>query len=92
MEVSPHFTWSTVGGSASIDCQYESLDDELDVSWYKNNELIEPSERISFSPNRTRLIMAQLTRSDTGAYACRVTNKEDAAVSQDLTSLLVQVR
>ncbi|XP_074604484.1 follistatin-related protein 5-like [Brevipalpus obovatus] len=90
VEVSPHFQWSTVGGTASIDCQYESLDDELEVSWYKNNQIIEPNERTSLALNRTRLIMSQLIRSDTGAYACRVTNKGDAALSQDVTSLLVQ--
>ena len=90
VEVTPHFQWSAVGGKASIDCQYESLDEELEISWYKNNEMLESNERTSLTQNRTRITISQLTRSDTGAYSCRVTNRGDAALGQDISSLLVQ--
>lgn len=40
--------------------------------------------------NGTRIQIGPLSRTDTGAYACRVQNKGDSSIGQDVSSLLVQ--
>ncbi|RWS12871.1 follistatin-related protein 5-like protein, partial [Dinothrombium tinctorium] len=86
----PNLKWSAIGGLAAVDCRYESLDSDVKVKWYKNDELISANQKITIMHNETRIEIGQLTRSDTGAYACRVQNEADSAMGQDIASLLVQ--
>jgi hypothetical protein len=90
VEVSPRFQWNPLNGIANIECRFENMEGSAIVEWLKNDETITPNIRTSIMNNGTRLQISDLVRSDTGAYACRVRNKEDTAVSQDVSSLLVQ--
>lgn len=92
VEVNPKFQWSPLNGVATIDCRFENVLDSRSsiIEWLKNDEVITPSFRTTLSHNSTRLTISDLVRSDTGAYACRVRNHEDTAMSQDISSLLVQ--
>ena len=88
----PPFQWSAPSGIATIDCQYENLIGDVKVSWMKNDERVEANQRTTIMNNGTRIQIGELTRSDTGAYACKVENKKDTAVGQAVASLLVQAR
>lgn len=92
VEVWPHFQWSPVSSLSAVNCRYESLDGEVKVNWFKNDVELTAGQRVFVMHNGTRIEIGQLTRSDTGAYACRVQNKFDEASGQDIASILVQVR
>lgn len=91
VHVTPHFQWSAPGGLITLDCTYESLEDNLKLTWYKNDEPITINERTTVMHNGTRIQIGDLGRSDTGAYACHVQNMDDSSHSQDIASILVQV-
>lgn len=74
-----------------MDCQYENIDEHVRVSWLKNDATISVNHRITLMNNSTRIQIGELSRSDTGAYSCRVENKKDSALGQSVASLLVQV-
>lgn len=86
----PQFQWSPVGGVATIECRFDSMETGSVIEWLKNDEVITSNMRMSIMNNGTKLQMADLVPSDTGAYTCRVRNSDDTAVSQDISSLLVQ--
>lgn len=84
------------GDSASIDCRYESLIDDVNIKWFKNDREISLTDngKTSLLYNGSRLHLSDVTRSDTGAYTCQVyhTTADDGEVSsgEDVSSLLVQ--
>ncbi|CAG2118776.1 unnamed protein product, partial [Medioppia subpectinata] len=79
VSVSPRFQWEPIGGLATIDCRYESFEDTVSIEWYKNEELLlGTNARTVIMNNATRVQIGQLTRTDTGAYSCRVTDKRPA--------------
>lgn len=86
----PPFVWSPVGGVATIECHYDSMESGSIVEWLKNDEVITSNMRTSIMNNGTKLQIADVVPSDTGAYTCRVRNSDDTAVNQDISSLLVQ--
>lgn len=90
VETSPRFQWSPINGVASIECKFQNVEPNSVVEWLKNDEVITPNMRTTITNNGTRLQLGELVRSDTGAYACRVRNRDDTASSQDVASLLVQ--
>ncbi|CAG2111978.1 unnamed protein product, partial [Medioppia subpectinata] len=101
VSVSPRFQWEPIGGLATIDCRYESFEDTVSIEWYKNEELLlGTNARTVIMNNATKVQIGQLTRTDTGAYSCRVTDKRPAdtpngptgtqSSGQDVSSLLIQ--
>lgn len=75
---------------ATIECKFESFETNINAEWYKNDEMILSSQRITIMNNGTKIQIGPLIRSDTGAYTCRVSNKNDPSIGQDVSSLLVQ--
>lgn len=92
VEVSPLFQWAAPGSIATMDCQFENIDEQVQVSWLKNDATISANKRTTLMNNNTRIQIGELSRSDTGAYTCRVENKKDSALGESIASLLVQVR
>ncbi|KAJ6217952.1 hypothetical protein RDWZM_009109 [Blomia tropicalis] len=102
VEVSPRFQWAPIGGVANFECRYETFDDDYMVQWFKNDEQLNNDEiRTTIMNNGTRLQVAALEQSDTGAYMCKVTHPsgssspslsmaDDGTVGQSVASLLVQ--
>ena len=90
VEVSPRFQWEPVGGMATMECKYETFEDEITIEWFKNEELLLSNQRTTIMNNATRVQIGQLERTDTGAYSCRVADKKDSASGQDVSSLLIQ--
>lgn len=90
VEVTPSFQWSAPGGIATIDCQFETVDDAVHVTWLKNDQPLVSNQRTTLMKNATRMQIGDLNRSDTGAYGCRVENRKDAAIGFSVASLLVQ--
>lgn len=91
VEVSPRFQWAAPNSIATIDCEFENIDNDVHVDWLKNDEPLVSNQRTTIMNNGTRIQIGELGRSDTGAYSCRVANKADSAVGRDIASLLVQV-
>lgn len=83
--------WSTIGQKVTIDCIYENVEPEMKLSWLKNEEPLFFDPRISFSRNETRLQIDDVTRSDTGAYTCRLSNLMENIFVQSTSSVIIQV-
>lgn len=90
VEVSPRFQWTPIGGVASFECRYETFEDDYEVHWFKNDEKLVDGSRVTILNNGTRLQVAALEQTDTGAYTCRVVHRSEAASGQSVASLLVQ--
>lgn len=90
MEASPRFQWSPLNGAAAIECKFDTVDPNYVIEWLKNDDVIRPNLRTIINNNGTRIQLSELVRSDTGAYACRVRNRDETASNQDVASLLVQ--
>lgn len=104
VEVTPRFQWTPIGGVASFECRYETFDEDTEVVWLKNDEqlLVDGggggSGKVTILNNGTRLQVAALEQTDTGAYTCRVGPRGGGGSSrgsrgnfgQSVASLLVQ--
>jgi hypothetical protein len=90
VQVSPRFQWEPIGGMATMECKYETFEDSITVEWFKNDEMLLSNQRTTLMNNNTKVQIGQLERTDTGAYSCRVSDKKDTAVGQDVSSLLIQ--
>ena len=89
VEVSPHFQWTPIGGVANFECRFETFEDEFTLKWFKNDEQLVDGAKVTIMNNGTRLQVAALEQTDTGAYTCRVIHS-DGVYSQSVASLLVQ--
>lgn len=89
MEVTPRFQWTPIGGVANFECRYETFEDDYRLEWFKNDEQLVNSARVTILNNSTRLQVAALEQTDTGAYTCRVIH-QTGVYSQSVASLLVQ--
>src|SRR5699024_8951864 len=79
VEVSPRFQWTPIGGVASFECRFETFEDDFEVSWFKNDEQLLDGSRVTILNNGTRLQVAALEQTDTGAYTCRVGHRSGAS-------------
>lgn len=97
VEITPEFQWLREGDSASIECRYESLIDDVSIKWFKNDQEIKigtSDGKTSLLNNSSKLQLTDVTRSDTGAYTCQVyhsmTDDGEVSSGEDVSSLLVQ--
>lgn len=100
VEVSPRFQWTPIGGVASFECRFETFEDEQEVIWLKNDQpLVDGGGKgkVTITNNGTRLQVAALEQTDTGAYTCRVERRGGSSRgpssgngAQSVASLLVQ--
>lgn len=89
VEVAPRFQWTPIGGVASFECRFETFEDDVEVSWFKNDHQLLDGPRVTILANGTQLQVAALEQTDTGAYTCRLAHPSGAR-GQSVASLLVQ--
>ncbi|XP_061596195.1 Down syndrome cell adhesion molecule a isoform X1 [Cololabis saira] len=86
--VSPRKVKGSVGSQVSLSCGV-SGSEEYQLSWYRNGELIYPSNSVRMTgQNRENLVMAGMAKSDGGAYQCFARHGKMSA--QDFVQVILE--
>lgn len=86
--VSPRKVKGSVGSQVSLSCSVTGSE-EYQLSWYRNGELIYPSNSIRMTgQDRENLVMAGMAKSDGGAYQCFARHGKMSA--QDFVQVILE--